>query len=136
MKQVHVAVGVVINDKHEVLIAKRHSHQHQGGLWEFPGGKVEPGETTFSALKREFKEEVNLDLIQSESLLVVEHDYGDKQVKLDTLVVKHFSGIAVGLEAQEVKWVKVNELTSYEFPKANEVILDAIKALNLNAGFC
>ena len=71
MKTVHVAVGVLINDQDEVLIAKRPDNTHQGGLWEFPGGKVEPKELVEAALVREFKEEVDVSLNHTSPLLEI-----------------------------------------------------------------
>ncbi|NTS76577.1 8-oxo-dGTP diphosphatase MutT [Catenovulum sp. SM1970] len=128
-KQVHVAVGVVIDQDQRVLLAKRHQEQHQGGLWEFPGGKVEEGESCLQALQREFLEEVNIGINTAQSLITVEHDYGDKAVKLETLVSYDFSGDAKGLEGQKVEWVKIAELHNYQFPEANKVILQAIEQL-------
>ncbi|MBW8186397.1 8-oxo-dGTP diphosphatase MutT [Shewanella nanhaiensis] len=127
-KRVHVAVGVIINDKQEVLLAKRLDHLHQGGKWEFPGGKIELNETVTDALKRELKEEVNLDVASSSPLMEINHDYPDKQVLLDIHLVTHFAGKATGLEQQEVCWVPKKELVNYEFPDANKPILDKILA--------
>ncbi len=62
---VHVAVAVIVNDSGEVCISLRHKDVHQGGLWEFPGGKIEQGETVEKALKREIKEELNLSILSS-----------------------------------------------------------------------
>ena len=72
---VHVAVGV-IKKNNAIFICKRADEQHQGGLWEFPGGKVEAGESVFVALKRELIEEVGLTIHSSSQLMVIEHDYG------------------------------------------------------------
>lgn len=82
IKIVNVAVGV-IKKNNAIFICKRADEQHQGGLWEFPGGKVEAGESVFVALKRELIEEVGLTIHSSSQLMVIEHDYGDKCVKLD-----------------------------------------------------
>ena len=90
---INVAVGV-IKKNNNVFICKRADEQHQGGLWEFPGGKVEQGETTFAALVREFQEEVNITIKQAEPLIEINHDYGDKQVLLDVWISSVFSGQA------------------------------------------
>ncbi len=126
---VHVAVGVVVNRARQILVARRHESQHQGGLWEFPGGKVAPGETVQQALKRELLEEVNISIRESTGLLKISHDYGDKHVLLDVCYVSVFSGTAVGREGQPVKWIEVDELDKHEFPAANQAILAAIKTL-------
>mgnify|MGYP003624193600 CR=1 FL=1 len=116
---VHVAVGIISNEKDEVLIAFRHHDKHQGGLWEFPGGKLEAGENVGEALHRELKEELDLDTLEISPLLKIEHDYGDKTVLLDVWNVDSYAGQARGLEGQQIKWVGVKYLQNYEFPKAN-----------------
>ncbi|NMP81026.1 8-oxo-dGTP diphosphatase MutT [Pseudoalteromonas arctica] len=124
---VHVAVGV-IKKNNAIFICKRADEQHQGGLWEFPGGKVEAGESVFVALKRELTEEVGLTIHSSSQLMVVEHDYGDKCVKLDVHVVSNFSGEAHGAEGQPSEWVAISELENYDFPEANAEIIEKIVA--------
>ncbi len=127
-KLVHVAVGVIVNTDQQILLAKRPIKLHQGGKWEFPGGKVEESETTSEALIRELKEEVNLDVTSTAAMMEIHHDYGDKQVFLDIHKVKHFSGEAIGLEGQEVKWVNKADLLHYEFPAANASIVTKLLA--------
>lgn len=119
----HVAVGIIRNKEGEVLIALRDKKQHQGGLWEFPGGKVEAGESLVEALSRELKEELDLEVLSSSTLLKVEHDYGDKQVLLDVCLVESFHGKAKGKEGQAISWVSLKELGSYQFPQANQKIV-------------
>jgi len=125
-KIVNVAVGV-IKKNNAIFICKRADEQHQGGLWEFPGGKVETGESVFAALKRELSEEVGITIHSSSQLMVIEHDYGDKCVKLDIHVVSNFSGEAHGAEGQPSEWVAINELSNYEFPAANAEIIEKIQ---------
>ncbi len=127
-KQVHVAVGVIENSAQKILLAKRHEHLHQGGKWEFPGGKVESAETTAQALIRELKEEVGLDVLNTTPMMEIHHDYGDKKVILDIHWVKDFSGTAQGLEGQAVQWVAKQDLVNFEFPAANKTIVDKILA--------
>ncbi|WP_025820701.1 8-oxo-dGTP diphosphatase MutT [Shewanella marina] len=129
MKRIHVAVGVIINDHNQILLAKRHGHLHQGGKWEFPGGKVESMETTNQALIRELKEEVDLNVMNSEPLMQLSHDYPDKQVLLDIHIVKNFTGEAKGVEGQPIEWVPIEALTHYDFPEANKPIVQALLKL-------
>ena len=125
---VHVAVGVILDKANRVLIALRDSSQHQGGLWEFPGGKLEVGENVQQALARELLEEVNLEVLACQPMLKVSHDYGDKQVLLDVWTVDEFRGSAKGVEGQEVRWVELVELDRFEFPVANLEISAALKS--------
>lgn len=124
----NVAVGVVKNQVGEVLISRRANHVHQGGLWEFPGGKLECNENTFQALQRELQEELGIYIRSAYPLIKIIYDYADKKVCLHVLHVEAYEGIPAGLEQQPVKWVPVNNLPHYTFPKAN---LPIIKALSL-----
>ena len=128
-KLVHVAVGAIFNQQGEILIAKRAAHKFQGNLWEFPGGKVEAGETAEQALIRELQEEVNLTPKSFTSLMQIEHDYGEKAFLLDVYLVKEFSGTLQALEQQEVKWVLPQAINEYSFPTANRAIIDKLLAL-------
>jgi 8-oxo-dGTP diphosphatase len=126
MKIVEVAAGVIYNPEGEILIAKRADNQHQGGLWEFPGGKIEQGESAQQALARELYEELAIKVSASEPLVRIAHDYTDKSVVLDVWCVTAFSGEARGVEGQPLAWVSVDQLTDYEFPAANEPIIAAV----------
>ncbi len=128
-KLIHVAVGAVFSPQGEILIAKRPAHKFQGNLWEFPGGKVEIGETGEQALVRELQEEVNLTPKSFTSLIQIEHDYGEKAFLLDVYLVKEFSGEVQALEQQEVKWVSPERISYYPFPKANQAIIDKLLVL-------
>lgn len=125
-----VAVGVVCDDQNRILIARRAEHRHQGGLWEFPGGKIEDGETLVQALARELNEELGIAVVDEacEPLMVVEHDYGDKAVRLEVCWVRAFTGAATGKEGQPLRWVAAAELDDYAFPAANAAIVKAIQA--------
>ena len=127
---IHVAVGVIKNPYGEILIARRNEQAHQGGLWEFPGGKVEAGETVQQALSRELEEELGIQCQEGamRELIVVEHDYGDKQVRLEVWWVNNFVGLPEGKEGQPLRWVVASNLTQFAFPAANEPIVQAILA--------
>ncbi|BFM10852.1 Nudix family hydrolase [Simiduia litorea] len=124
-KRVHVVAAVIRGHHKQVLIAKRPTHVHMGGLWEFPGGKVEQFEAPLDALKRELKEEVGLTVVSAQPLIQITHDYPDKQVYLDVWEVHEFVGVARGMEGQQVKWVWQVDLLDYEFPAANQAIVTA-----------
>ena len=144
-KLVHVAVGVIFDSslesldskKGRVLIAKRADHQHQGGLWEFPGGKVETGESVQVALQRELEEELGLQcsIDDMQPLISIPFNYSDKSVLLDVWSVYSAEMPAasidtedsfVGKEGQPLLWVDQDELGRYEFPAANKAIINAL----------
>ena len=129
MQRVHVAVGVILDEDHNILITRRAPDAHQGDLWEFPGGKVEAGESLALALARELREELGISIGRTSGLLEIRHDYGDKSVLLDVHVVWDFSGEACGLEQQPLAWVAAGELGDYAFPAANAPIVEAVQAL-------
>ncbi len=129
MALVHVAVGVILDADRNVLITRRAQLAHQGGLWEFPGGKVETGESLLIALTRELREELGIAPGRTSALLQVHHDYGDKTVLLDVHVVWEFSGEPVGLEDQPLAWVAPEDLARYAFPAANVPIVTAVVKL-------
>lgn len=125
-KLVRVVLGVLWNNLGEVLIAKRPDGKHLGGFWEFPGGKVDEGESEFNALKREMYEEISVTVKHAERFHEIEHQYADRTVHLDCWKVLEFSGEACGHEGQEVRWVALSELEQYEFPEGNSEIISAI----------
>ena len=124
---VHVAVAVIVNQSNQVCISLRHKDAHQGGLWEFPGGKVETGEDVEQALIREIKEELTIEIESFRPLITVTHAYSDKQVCLHVSKVLSYSGEAKGVEGQQVKWLDIFELCSDDFPEANAVIINALR---------
>ena len=126
---VHVAVGVILDRDRNILLTRRAPDSHQGGLWEFPGGKVEAGESLELALRRELREELGIAIERTSALLEVRHDYTDKAVLLDVHVVWDFAGEAQGLEGQPLAWVAAAELDEYQFPAANVPIVVAVMKL-------
>jgi 8-oxo-dGTP diphosphatase len=120
---VTVAVGIVQDPEGRVLVTRRAADAHQGGLWEFPGGKVEAGEGVEAALARELMEELGVEVQASEPLMMIEHDYGDKQVCLDVRTVTRWQGEARGLEGQPLAWQMPETLRDWAFPAANTMIL-------------
>ncbi|MEQ5836906.1 Nudix family hydrolase [Marinobacter sp. NFXS9] len=128
MKEVHVAVGVV-RQGNRILIARRPDEAHQGGLLEFPGGKVEPGERVQQALVRELDEEVGIRIAEGDlqSVIGIRHDYGDKRVFLDVWETVRFEGVPHGREGQPVQWLALDALSDDDFPAANRPIIRALR---------
>ncbi|MFC3390486.1 Nudix family hydrolase [Aidingimonas halophila] len=126
-RRVHVAAAAMISrDGRQVLIARRPSTVDQGGLWEFPGGKLAPYETGFEALKRELHEELGVEIQRAQPLIRVHHEYPDKHVLMDVWQVREYAGEPFGREGQAVRWVRLDELFNYPFPAANMPILRAV----------
>ncbi len=124
----HVAAAVIYNSDGDILIARRPEHKHQGGLWEFPGGKVETGESLLKALARELKEELGISQITASPFIQITHHYPERSVLLDVCRVTAFQGEAIGREGQPIAWVSPNTITDYDFPEANAPIIEAVLA--------
>ncbi len=125
MDVVYVAAAVIVDAEGRILIAKRSADKHQGGLWEFPGGKVEAGEPVKEALSRELHEELGIRVESARRMIRVHHHYPDKSVLLDVWRVDEISGQAHGREGQPIEWVTARDLSHYEFPEANQPIVMA-----------
>lgn len=128
---VHVVAAVIWHPAIEgtFLISRRQEGKHLERYWELPGGKIERGEEVFSALTRELLEEVNIDVESAEPFMQVHHDYADISILLDVWQVSDFSGEAQGLEGQEIFWVSTGELDRFQFPEADEPVLEAIRSI-------
>ncbi len=122
---IHVAVGVIENEEGNVLISKRSLRQDQGGLWEFPGGKIHQGESHFEALNRELKEELNINTLRSRPLITIHHQYSNYSVVLYVHKVIHWEDEPIGKEGQEIKWLEKESLMPHNFPEANKTIIKA-----------
>ena len=125
---VHVVVAILWQSdaRDRFLIAQRPSGKHLAGFWEFPGGKVEPGESVRGALDRELREEVGVVVMQAAPLMRVYYRYPERNVLLDTWEVDGFYGKAEAREGQLIKWIDLQEIGAHQFPPADHPILDAI----------
>ncbi|HCL93186.1 MAG TPA: 8-oxo-dGTP diphosphatase MutT [Gammaproteobacteria bacterium] len=124
-----VAVGVVADSQGRLLIGERPQGKAYAGQWEFPGGKVEPGETLFEALVREFREELNLQVEAAHGLFSCVHVYPDREVELHFWQVTDYRGEARGVEGQNLRWVHSDDLASVNFLEGNRALLEKICAL-------
>jgi len=127
MKRIHVAAAAISDTHDRVLITQRPAHVHQGGLWEFPGGKLEQGESPGQALERELLEELGIKVGAARPLIQVRHDYPDKSVLLDVWRVEDYAGIPEGREGQPLEWVALGDLGDFAFPAANIPIIQALQ---------
>jgi 8-oxo-dGTP diphosphatase len=127
-ERVPIAVGVIMDSgRRRVLLSRRPAHLRHGGLWEFPGGKQEPGELPEQALRRELHEELDLRVVAARPGLRIAHDYPDLRVELHVWFVTGWTGNARGREGQELEWVPVDELGARAFPEANRRIVTTLQ---------
>ncbi len=122
-----IGVAVITDDQGRILIDRRKQEGLLGGLWEFPGGKIEPNEGVEECVSREIKEELGIEIEVGTRLITIEHAYTHFKVTLNVFNCKHLSGEPQPLESDEVKWVTLDEIDQYPFPKANSQIIDAIR---------
>ncbi|MET0042098.1 MAG: 8-oxo-dGTP diphosphatase MutT, partial [Candidatus Thiodiazotropha sp. 6PLUC3] len=124
---IQVAAAAIFDTCGRVLVSKRAEHTHQGGLWEFPGGKLEPGESTEAALSRELKEELGIIPTEYEPLIRIRHAYDEREIVLDFFRVATYRGEAAGLEGQPLRWLLPNEMVPEEFPAADRPVITALQ---------
>lgn len=122
-------MGVVVDSQGRLLIGERPQGKAYAGQWEFPGGKVEPGEAVFEALVREFREELNLQVEAAHALFSCVHAYPDREVELHFWQVTDYRGEARGVEGQNLRWVHSDDLASVNFLEGNRALLEKICAL-------
>jgi 8-oxo-dGTP diphosphatase len=123
----HVVAAALADADGRVLIQRRAEDAHQGGLWEFPGGKLEPGEAREAGLRRELEEELGIHAGAMLPLIAVRHDYGDVNVRLDVWQVQDWRGEPVSREGQPLAWVAAEDLGRYTFPQADRPVLRALR---------
>ena len=121
-----VVVGIVIRDQ-KFFIAQRDFNLHMGGRWEFPGGKVEKEEKLLDALSRELFEEIDIIPTKTEHFCTFNYGYDIKTVTLECFLVHEFEGEPKGKEGQITRWVPFQEISHYQFPDANQPLIERIK---------
>ena len=124
---VHVVAAALVDADGRVLLAQRADDVHQGGLWEFPGGKLEDGEPVAAGLARELHEELGIEIASSRPLIRISHHYPDRSVLLDVHKVEAWRGLAHGREGQPIEWVSVGSLQTYPMPAADVPIVRALQ---------
>lgn len=127
MKRLDVVAAIIRDSSGRVLLSQRPQHKHQGGLWEFPGGKLEPGETPHQALVREIDEELGLSVIASRPFMTISHDYPDLCVRLMFREASQWTGEPHGREGQPLAWKELAALQAQDFPRANQPLLAALQ---------
>jgi A/G-specific adenine glycosylase len=122
-----IGVGVIWNDQKQILIDRRRAGGLMGGLWEFPGGKIEAGETIEDCIKREIKEELAIDIEVGDRLITIEHNYSHFSVRLIVHHCRHLAGVPQTVECDEIRWVTLDEIDGFSFPEANSKIIAALR---------
>ena len=117
----------------KLLITQRHAKSHLGGLWEFPGGKREPGESFEACLVREIREELGVEISVGELFEEINHDYPEKSVHLKFFICELLAGEPQPLDCAAVKWIEPPELAAYEFPAADAQLLEWLRSLKFPA---
>ena len=125
MKRIDVAIAIIRRGD-QILVCQRKEDDSFGGYWEFPGGKLEPGETLQECIVREIREELNIQVLPLKQLASVEHTYDHVQVRLFPFICDHQTGEPQLLEVQAAKWITANELPEYRFPAANQGLIAAV----------
>ena len=123
---INVVAAVITNDDWKILIAQRNLKKSQGGLWEFPGGKIEKGETKEEAIIREIKEELTIDIKVDKYIGEKIFNYPDKDINLIALKCEKISGNVQLTEHEDIKWVKKSELENFKFAPADEFRVEKI----------
>ncbi len=121
-----VAAGLIFN-KGRLLITQRKKFDHLGGLWEFPGGKRESGETFEGCLFRELREELGVDVEVGELVESISHEYPERKVLIKFFRCNIILGEPKSLDCQDLKWVEADELANFEFPPADTQLLQQLR---------
>lgn len=124
---INVVAAVIKDENEKILITQRNLKKAQGGLWEFPGGKIEPNETRENAIVRGIKEELDIDIEVKSYLSEKVFNYPEKDINLIALECKKISGEIKLLEHEDYKWVSKNELDNFQFAPADLFIIERIK---------
>lgn len=122
----NIGVAVITNNESQILIDRRRPEGLLGGMWEFPGGKVEAEESIQDCIAREIKEELGITIKVGDHLTTIQHTYSHFRVTLNVHWCEYVSGEPQPLECDEVRWVTPQDLGDYPFPKANEKIIEEI----------
>lgn len=122
----NIGVAAIKNKEGKILIDKRLSTGLMANLWEFPGGKIEDGESVAECIKREIKEELDIDIEVGEHLITINHTYSKFKVNLRVYICEILQGKPKPIECQEIRWVEIANLTNYSFPEANKDIINAL----------
>ncbi|MBI0113760.1 MULTISPECIES: 8-oxo-dGTP diphosphatase MutT [Gilliamella] len=129
-KHTEIAVGIIRSQDCQIFITQRGEDSHLAGFWEFPGGKIETGETPYQTLEREIAEEVDINIHQAQFLKTFEHCYDDRDITIHAYLVEEWDGVPFAKEGQPSRWIDQEDLNADEFPDANRLIIEMLKNLD------
>jgi mutator protein MutT len=132
--RVHKQIGVAVisNQQQKILIDRRKATGEMGGLWEFPGGKIEAGETIEACIKREVREELGIEILVGDRLTTITHNYKTFKVTLYVHDCQYLKGVPQPIECEEIQWVTPAELNQYQFPSANAQIVNLLQQRDIS----
>ena len=128
MNHFDVAAGILCDSSGRVLIAERLGDGPFHGMWEFPGGKIGPGETAPQALSRELAEELGIEVTVCASFMRLRHEYDDRIVTIEFFIVSAWNSDPVGREGQSLRWVRKEELDTEDLLPADVPVIEALQS--------
>src|SRR5690606_1511727 len=131
LRSIHVVAGVITDVRGRILLTQRGKDSDLAGLWEFPGGKREPGESSQAALARELEEELGIEVEIGERLIEVPQQYPSKRLRLEVFRVARWKGPPRGREGQAMTWVEPERLSRYSMPSADVPVVGALRQPDL-----
>ncbi len=129
---VHVVAGALFDAEGRVLVAQRPPGKHLAGGWEFPGGKVEPGEERWAALQRELREELGIEALRGRPVIAYDHDYPTRRTHLDLWLVSEFTGVPRSMEGQPLQWLPLDQLQAAGLLEADWPMIPALQRAALD----
>lgn len=130
MKHFDVAAGILLDSSERVLIAERLGDGPFNGLWEFPGGKIDPGESASEALSRELAEELGIEVTACSSFMNLRHAYPDRIVTIEFFIVEAWKREPTGCEGQTLRWVSRHQLDSAKLLPADLPVVEALQQMD------
>ena len=126
-RQTYVVAGILLDGHGRVLVTERIGDHSFAGLWEFPGGKIEDGEDSLSALGRELGEELGVEIVEQSLFMSLDYDYADRSVSIDFYLIKHWRNTPMGRDGQALMWILPEELAEDSLLPADAPVIEALR---------